>query len=135
LRADEYYRSSMNVLAEAGKYDAYQSAIEQAENLMPGNSQYLLSIARLNQLMYRETKNESFSRTAEYALNKLKAIDPYNIQAVEINYDLDMDRMNLDRAYEVARRAVELFPWTIGFYEKAIALNLRFAADSSQSDD
>ncbi|WP_186438232.1 O-antigen ligase family protein [Cohnella terricola] len=135
LRADEYYRSSMNVLAETGNYDAVQSAIEQAESLMPGHSQYLLSMAKLNQLMYREMKNESYSRTAEYALNKLKAVDPYNIEAVEINYDLDMDRMNLDRAHEVVRRAVELFPWTIGFYEKAIELNLRLGADSTLSDD
>ncbi len=131
LRADEYYRSSMNVLAEEGKYAAYQSAIEQAENLMPGHSQYLLSMAQLNQLMYRETKNESFSKTAEYALNRLKAIDPYNIEAVEINYDLDMDRMNFDRAHEVARRAVALFPWSIGFYENAIELNLRLGSDAS----
>ncbi len=135
LRADEYYRSSMNVLAAAGKYDAFQSAIEQAESLRPGHSQYLLSMAQLNQLMYRETKNESFSRTAEYALNKLKAIDPYNFEAVEINCDLDMDRMNFDRAHEVVGRAVKLFPWTIGFYEKAIALNLRLGTDSSLSDD
>jgi Lipid A core - O-antigen ligase and related enzymes len=135
LRADEYYRSSMNVLAEEGRYDAYQSAIEQAESLRPGHSQYLLSMAQLNQLMYRETKNESFSRTAEYALNKLQAIDPYNIEAVEINFDLNMDRMNLDRAHEVLERAVELFPWTIGFYEKAIELNLRLGTDSTLSDD
>jgi O-antigen ligase len=135
LMADEYYRSSMNVLAATGNYDAIQSAIEQAESLRPGHSQYLITMAKLNQLMYRETKNESFSRTAENALNKLKAIDPYNIEAVEINYDLDMDRMNFDRAYEVVRRAVKLFPWTIGFYEKAIALSLRFGTDSSLSDD
>ncbi len=135
IRADEYYRSSMNVLAETGEYDAFQSAIEQAESLRPGHSQYLLTMAQLNQLMYRETKNESFSRTAEYALNKLKAMDPYNIEAVEINYDLDMDRMNLDHAHEVVRRAVELFPWTIGFYEKAIELNLRLGTDPTLSDD
>src|SRR5690606_34510411 len=101
LMADEYYRSSMNVLATTGEYDAFQSAIEQAESLRPGHSQYLLKMAQLNRLMYRETKDESFSRTAEYALNKLKATDPYNIEAVEINYDLDMDRMNLDHAHEV----------------------------------
>ncbi|WP_239619317.1 O-antigen ligase family protein [Cohnella mopanensis] len=135
LRADEYYRSSINVLAETGKYDAVQSAIEQAESLRPGHPQYLVTMAKLNRLMYRDTKNESFSRTAEYALNKLKAIDPYNIEAVEINYDLDMDRMNLDRAHEEVRRAVELFPWTIGFYEKAIELDLRLGTDSTLSDD
>jgi len=135
LSADEYYRSSMNVLAETGNYDAIQAAIEQAESLNPGHSQYLLTMAQLNQLMYRETKIESFSRTAEYALNKLKVNDPYNIKAVEINYDLDMDRMNFDSAYEGVRRAVNLFPWTIGFYEKAIAHNLSFGTDSSLSDD
>lgn len=135
LMADEYYRSSMNVLATTGEYDAFQSAIEQAESLRPGHPQYLLKMAQLNRLMYRETKDESFSRTAEYALNKLKATDPYNIEAVEINYDLDMDRMNLDHAHEVVRSAVKRFPWTIRFYEEAITLNLRFATDPSLSDD
>ncbi len=135
LSADEYYRSSVNVLAEGGNYEAFQSAIEQAENLKPGHSRYLLTMAELNQFIYSETKDESFSNTAEYALNKLKASDPYNIKAVEINYDLGMDIGNLDHAYEEISRAVKLFPWTIGFYEKAIELSLLLGSDSTLPDD
>jgi len=133
FRADTYYRASMNVLAASGKYDAYQFAIEQAEKLRPRHSQYLLSMAQVNQLMFSETKNEVFSKKAEYSVRKLKAVDPYNVESVEIKYNLAMDNQDFDRALDEASRAAKLFPWNIGFYEKAIELNLSFGTDASLS--
>jgi len=135
LRADDYYRASMRVLAASGNYDDYQSAIEKALSLRPKHSEYLLTKAQVDQAMYRQTKNEIFSRSAESSLDKLQSIDPINIQAIEIRYNLDVDMQKFDQALEDAIKAVKLFPWTIGFYEKAIELNLRFGADASLAID
>lgn len=93
------------------------------------NPEYLNYKISLLNGAYVQTQDEVYLNESFEVLNELNKSEPYNRSKFENEFRIHILTGNTSKAVEAIERAIELFPWDIHLYNRAIPLLFELGSD------
>ncbi|NBD27563.1 O-antigen ligase family protein [Paenibacillus glycinis] len=119
--ADSYYRNAISLASD--KQHQLKDLIpplDDAIKYSPSNPEYLLrEIDWLNQA-FNQTRDQQYLQSISLLVNQLRRSEPYNRDLFLVEFTLDKNLGNTDKALYVLEAGIKTRPWDIEFYERTI---------------
>jgi tetratricopeptide (TPR) repeat protein len=127
-QANNLFQSAINQLQQQKPLqeilEPLNSSIQISSN--PDALNYKISVLRQ---AHEQFKDDEYKEVALETIRIVKDKEPYNRQVVDHEYAIYVAEQRYKDALLVVSRGINLFPWDISLYERAIALNFELGSD------
>ncbi len=122
LQADGLFKEAIDRNNAQQPWQEVMTPLQQALSVSPHHRDYMLMGIQLWKRAYAATGENQLQAEAERLLHRFVQDEPFNRQGVEERYELASGRGDSEQAMAELEAGIELFPWDVSLYERAMIL-------------
>lgn len=122
-QASANYKVAQEIAEKTGIYDEFTGHLDKAMRLKPRHPEYSLFKANILHQIYSQTNIDEYLHEAGLLLDRLRKHEPYNKYVSDLEFTQLVLMGEEDKAINLITEKIDMFPWDVRFYEKAIDLN------------
>jgi len=122
LQADDLFKEAIDQNRAQQPLQKIMLPLQQALSLSPHHRDYMLMGIGTWKQAYAASGENKLQAEYERLLHRFNQDEPYNRHGVEKRYEYAYDRGDFEQAMAELEAGIELFPWDVSLYERAMAL-------------
>lgn len=108
--------------------------LDQAMKLDPNHPVYAVEKSRMLNHAYEQFGEQALLEENKELLEHYLQVDPFNRYIIEEYYNLSILNQDLGEALQIMELGLEIFPWEITIYDRAIAMHVNLSTTTTDED-